>query len=452
MRTARSFAVLAGALLASLASAQVDLTVSDFPGAIAHWTGSAAIEGKRAYSFGLLTCNFGNAPASWNGSTPEHPVFTQNLYRVSAAGIEQIGMGFAFHGFFPLQGAACLMCNPATGMFLGEGCSTPDTASILGSQPTLGPRSAINASTGAVDFPIPPTSCSGAICERIQASEADLAVPLAVYIGETILVHAEDALAGNAGNNASYRRLAISPAFVATYTGPTVEEEPAVHAWRNFGGALGAEDPRVKLWHVDVPGDGRFAMGARALQVSGTDWRYAYAIENVNSDRSAGGFSVPHPGAIVSGVTFRDINYHSGEAYDPTDWSGAASATSVSWATPHTFAEDPNSSAVRWGTMANFGFVASAHPVWGRATITLFKPGAPGAGAVASVNVFTVIPGPPPCPGDATGDDAVNFADLNSVLATFGGSGAPVLGDVTADGQVTFADLNAVLANFGSGC
>ncbi|MFU8828301.1 MAG: hypothetical protein ACNA8P_02600 [Phycisphaerales bacterium] len=58
-----------------------------------------------------------------------------------------------------------------------------------------------------------------------------------------------------------------------------------------------------------------------------------------------------------------------------------------------------------------------------------------------------------PCPGDATGDNLVNLADLNLVLANFGSSVAPnTNGDVTGDGLVNLADLNLVLANFGTNC
>lgn len=58
------------------------------------------------------------------------------------------------------------------------------------------------------------------------------------------------------------------------------------------------------------------------------------------------------------------------------------------------------------------------------------------------------------CPGDANGDNTVNFADLNTVLSNFGLSGAPgsTPGDVTGDGIVNFADLNMVLSNFGLAC
>ncbi len=55
-------------------------------------------------------------------------------------------------------------------------------------------------------------------------------------------------------------------------------------------------------------------------------------------------------------------------------------------------------------------------------------------------------------PGDANGDSAVNFADLNIVLSQFGQSGVSLAGDVTGDGSVNFADLNLVLSNYGFAC
>jgi hypothetical protein len=59
-----------------------------------------------------------------------------------------------------------------------------------------------------------------------------------------------------------------------------------------------------------------------------------------------------------------------------------------------------------------------------------------------------------PCPGDANGDNFVNFTDLNEVLSAFGQSGAPGFtgADLNGDGIVDFADLNAVLSAFGVDC
>ncbi|MDX2114145.1 MAG: hypothetical protein SFZ24_00810 [Planctomycetota bacterium] len=60
----------------------------------------------------------------------------------------------------------------------------------------------------------------------------------------------------------------------------------------------------------------------------------------------------------------------------------------------------------------------------------------------------------PECPGDATGDLQVSFADVTAVLANFGAARFPATGpgDADASGRVDFADITAALAAFGSAC
>ncbi len=56
------------------------------------------------------------------------------------------------------------------------------------------------------------------------------------------------------------------------------------------------------------------------------------------------------------------------------------------------------------------------------------------------------------CPGDANGDGAVDFTDLNLVLSDFGLVGPGLAGDLDADGDCDFTDLNIVLGAFGAPC
>lgn len=59
------------------------------------------------------------------------------------------------------------------------------------------------------------------------------------------------------------------------------------------------------------------------------------------------------------------------------------------------------------------------------------------------------------CPGNADGLDAVNFADITSVLTNFGLPVTPCMqmpGDANCDGAVNFADITSVLTSFGSAC
>jgi len=55
-----------------------------------------------------------------------------------------------------------------------------------------------------------------------------------------------------------------------------------------------------------------------------------------------------------------------------------------------------------------------------------------------------------PCPGDANGDNVVNFQDITSVLFYWGTSGPP--GDANNDGIVSFPDMTSVLFNWNNVC
>jgi hypothetical protein len=57
-----------------------------------------------------------------------------------------------------------------------------------------------------------------------------------------------------------------------------------------------------------------------------------------------------------------------------------------------------------------------------------------------------------PCAGDINADGAINFNDLNTVLASFGQTGTGIQGDGDCNGTVNFNDLNTVLAAFGTTC
>src|SRR5690606_12444265 len=56
--------------------------------------------------------------------------------------------------------------------------------------------------------------------------------------------------------------------------------------------------------------------------------------------------------------------------------------------------------------------------------------------------------GDQPCPADVTGDGAIDLADLNTVLASFGQ--ATNIGDTNGDGTLDMDDLNTVLGAFGA--
>lgn len=77
-------------------------------------------------------------------------------------------------------------------------------------------------------------------------------------------------------------------------------------------------------------------------------------------------------------------------------------------------------------------------------------------GVMQPARSTVVLAAPPECPGDATNDGVVNFADITAVLASFGSVyGTPPAtgpGDADGNGIVNFSDVASVLANFGTTC
>lgn len=467
---------LAGAAWAQPGSGDPDVIVGDLSGISNYGTNSSGTPNDTwiyAYSVGTTSCNiagnYNTIPAAnvsandliWVDSTNRHPVIGQNFYRLKVTDgtvggptrLEQIGMSWLKHGFTALTQNLCSPCGGRGGSVLGVGCSDPYVSSLNGQQGNLGPRSHVNATTGVFPYPftnpgagyIVPPAATNIIGRRLQVRRVDINPaqnPNCVYFCEGQYVEQDDSPnrtrtrndpGWHAGpldpnnyrasvNNASYRRITISnnATFSATVADSTKRTLPAIYAWLDYGGRNVAgnfnntSDPTVQIVPVDVPDDGRFYVACRVHNMGNGVWRYEYAVENMHSHRSGGGFSVPlGTGAIATNQGFRDVEYHSGEPYDNSDWNKNASGGVATWVSPQTFAENANSNALRWGTMYNYWFDANTAPVPGDVTITLFKPGTP-----TSVTATVQVPGDLPCPAC--------IADYNN------SGGTPDDADVTA--------------------
>jgi hypothetical protein len=409
--------------------------------------GSVVVNGQTimAYAIGTTSCNIGTAQLEWFAQPDNrHPFIPQNMFRHKNGRLEQIGMSWGKHGFTALQGTLCGACQASsTGSYLGIGCSDPYSAGLNGGQSGLGTRKEVNAATGIfpgtynTGMPTAPAT----IGRRLQVNANDLNPSLnagANYLVEAQYIHAQDAAGGNDNNNASWRALTVgslsSGAYTLTLTGATVQQRTAIEAWPTF-------NPLVTLANVDVDGDGRFIAGNYAKDNGNGTWRYEYAVFNMNSDRSGRSFSVPvPPGVSITNAGFRDVDYHSGDPYDLTDWAISTSGGSVTW-TGGTHATNPNGNALRFSTMYNFWFDATTPPQDVAATLGLFKPGAAGAANAMSVTVRG--PGAASSPEDLNGDGTINAADLSMLLSNWGNSGT---GDIDGSGTVGAEDLSALLA------
>ena len=410
--------------------------------------GAAVVGGQTimAYAIGTTSCNIGDELLDWFAQPDNrHPFITQNIYRIKGGRIEQIGLGWGKHGFTALQGTLCGACTPSSsGTWLGIGCSDPYSSGLNGSQSGLGTRTEINAATGVFpgNYNAGMPAAPATIGRRIQVNANDLNPALnsgATYVVEGQYIHSGDAARGNDNNNASYRTCTVgaltSGSYTIALTGATIQQQPAINAWR-------AADAAVTLVNADVPADGRFILGYKVTDNGNGTWHYEYAVQNLNSDRSGRSFSVPLPaGATATNIAFHDVFYHSGDAYDGTDWAASTSGGAVTWTGP-VYANNVNGNALRFSTLYNFSFDSNAAPAAGSATLGLFKPG-----AEPSIAIATQVPsGAAADPSDLNGDGSVNAADLAILLGNWGGIGQ---GDVNTDGGVDAADLAIMLGSWG---
>jgi len=387
-----------------------------------------------AYSVGTVSCNVGTCWLNWFDNINQHPVIGQNMYRLKDGRFEQIGMSWLKHGFFALSGELCESgCIGTNGDHLGVNCSDPYSAGLNGSQSGLGPRSEVNAFTGDYAYPFTSQGQTGdAIYKRLQVHNDDLDPALnpgAVYLVEGQYVTPDDAAAGQGFNNASWRQVTIDDSsgnYELEFAGSTARYQPAVVGWTDFQGG-------VKISTARFPGEGLLITGFKSTSLGGGVWHYEYAMHNMDSHLSVGSFSVPVPeGATITNIGFHDVDYHSGEPYDGTDWPGVhdTALNLVTWST-EPYAVNPNANALRWGTMYSFRFDADVSPVNERAIIRAFRPGATG-------DATPLLDLPNPCNNDGVCDPSETCSNCAADCEDAGQGSC--CGDDVCDGSESACD------------
>jgi hypothetical protein len=381
----------------------------------------ARIDDITSYGVGTTACNIGTERADWFRFTNQHPVILQGLFRLKNDSFEQVGMAWVKHGFYAVSQSLCSPCtDPTNGTQLGVGCSDPYTASLNGVQTNMSPRADVNAHTGYFPYPWNGPAPVGAIERRLQVHDADLRASLnsgARYFIEGHYVTPGDCTAGTSDNNASYREVLVTEntanVFNITVRNTTQRGQPAVRAWRDA-------DPAVVETDVRVPGEGLFILAAKVIATGQGTYRYVYALQNLNSDRSARSFSVQLPfGAVVSNSRFHDVDYHSGEPFEGVDWTVAVTPTAVTWATD-AYDMNRNANALRYDTIYTFEFECTVSGDASKALIGLFKPGAPDEVSANTIGpIITLID----CNGNL-------IADLCDVDCSAVGCGGPCGGSL----------------------
>jgi hypothetical protein len=404
------------------------------------------VGGINAYAIGTDACNIGDAPVSWYSTTNQHPVIAQNMYRLLNGRFEQIGMSWLKHGFASTNSPGCGTCQPPPdgGAQLGVSCTDAYGSGLNGSQGNLGPRSEVNATSGYYPFPFGGAPYSGVLARRLQVLQSDVNPTTnagALYFAECQYVAPDDANWNNGLNNNTWRRISVPLTGTPSFVGPSVTQQPAIHAWA-------ANDPTVVLANADyLEGTitARFVVGAKVTNNGNGTWNYEYAIQNINSHRSAGSVTVPMTlGVSVNNIGFHDVFYHSGEPYSGTDWTTTRSAGGLTWST-EPYAMNQNANALRWSTLYNYRFTANVPPTTGSISIGLFRPGTPASITANNLPVPSVPP--PSCDPDVNCDGSADGFDVETMEQAVAGDMGNFCqpdADFNHDGSVDGFDVETV--------
>lgn len=402
------------------------------------------IGGITAYSFSATSCNIGTCWAEWFENENTHPVIAQNMFELIDGRFQQIGQSWIKHAWGADTGSKCGTCNPGDYSHMGVNCSDLYDTSGNGGQNRLGAKHDVNPYTGYYQPLVGSLATGNAIYKRLQVHNSDLdpaTNPGAKYFVEVQYVHPGDALAHNGDNNVSYRPLTVSgsaaSSFNLTLTGETVVGQPAIMAWK-------AADPSVMITEAHLPGDGRLYLGTKVTYRGGGIWRYEYAIQNVNAAYAPDSIAIPlPPGSTVSGTSYHDVDYHSGDVQDNTPWGLLIGSSTVRWSAAAQPGSEVVQNSLRWGTLYNFRVDVNAPPGTHAIVLWYKDPEHP----VFSQSVATLTPSL--CDSDGVCDTGETCATCPGDCASQGG-GSGCCGDGSCQAGETdatcFADCGQPLA------
>lgn len=442
MKTSKPMLLAAAALtLGSLASAQGDMVVWRIggSGSSSNFNYYGQNSGIAAYSVSSQSCNIGNQDLIWtSGDGTTHPVISTNVFRLKDRRYEHLGQSWLKHGF-------CALCEGGCGNGTGGGCASTlrvgcaDTYSAgLNDGASGGPKFTVDPVSGNHLHPDPTPTGNSTIRGRLQLPVADIAPaqnPGAEYVVEGMYIHYQDHQNGYAANNATWRHISFSGGLgITADDGINNVGESGLHGWKDLDSAVDLQ----QVVNVNEGGsgiNGYFDVAARVWDNGNGTWDYTYVVYNLNSTQGAEKFTVPSGGATITNAWFNDVDYHSGELQDGTDWTMNVGATGVTWSCTQTYAQNQNANAINWGTAYSFGFTADAGPSAGVGELDLFEPGVgnvltfPIDGPGAGNTVGTAY-----CFGDGTGTacPCINPGSIGEGCLNSSGAGAKLAANGTA--------------------
>lgn len=320
----------------------------------------------------------------------QHPFLIWNMYRINAdGGIEQIGRSGVKHAFLTLNNG-CAAGENFDSHLLGRSCADTYSSGNNDSNGALGPRSEIIPSTnqwGRCHLLFDP-GCVGAntnqnppadngFDRRLVVNESQISStinPGATYLFDSWYLARQDVNIYNS---------------MATITGtPTYSNGNWIFAGQgNF--RLGSVTDR---WVENLPpgtqaqnvelavNEGHAKVAMRAVDLGNGQWRYHYAVHNLDYSRPVTAGTEPNLDMISNKgfdrfrvVVAADINvltnrFSDGDLISGNDWSFSAAGGNLTWTAP-------KGQALDWGSLYLFSVTTSSPPTFGSSQLRVATAG-----------------------------------------------------------------------------
>lgn len=366
------------ALATSAATAQVgpDIAVSQI-GTGGDWAEYGNDGTFAAYGMATTSCNVGNQVVDWFDHIGRAPLIAQNMYRITDGRIEQLGYAFLKLSFCAVSEPSCGSCQATGCNTLGVGCA--DTyGSGLNDGAFGGAGKWIWNPTVPQIWPNNPPLSAGSLPTRgrLVVRMDEMAQAGSIYVAESQYLSRHDQENGLGRNNASWRFVNVPNLNNVNNGGPMNVGDPGIFAWQDH-------DPNVTIREVLYNNEGgagvhgHMFLGYNVTDLGGGQWRYEYALHNLDSDAAIGSFQIPlgceGTEPVITDVYFRGVRHHSGDPRSDAAWNSTVDATSIRWEAPEDFDTNPQGSAIWWGEMFNFGFTADMPPAMAQASMGTFK-------------------------------------------------------------------------------
>lgn len=374
--------------------------------------------------------DLGTSAAKWAASIPwnqkftgnfaphgndQHPYLIWNLYRLNADGtIEQIGRSGVKHAWLTTNGG-CLDPADHDSHILGRGCTDTygtgnnDTSSDLGPRSEIVPATGIWGRCGSIYDPncvgSQTANPNGNFDQRLIVRENQISAtvnPGATYLFESWYIARDDINPYN-----SMATVTGAPSWSGSVWAPgggsSYKLGPAIDRW------VDPANPPANAKNAELAtSEGRAKVAVKVTSLGKGQWRYDYAVMNVDfaravtsgnapnirvlSNKGFDRFSIPVP----AGTQITAFPSRTGDIDPSVAWRVQTTGGRVDWSTDTTipgFSQPTlGTSAVPksldWGVLYSFTLITNKAPVSGNARLNVAQAGTP-----AFYEVATLVPG-----------------------------------------------------------